>query len=451
MRPFISLKSIEERINGKGLEIDAVPLAQILALDKTPVYVTSLNAVSQRLNKYKEALSKHFKQNEIFYAMKANFATPILSTVSKENFGIDIVSIGEWRKALSSGVSPKKICFAGVGKKEAEWKEAILGGLGNLSVEHLTELTEILDFLSQEKKLNPLIQNNFVISLRLNPAVEVETHPHLKTGALSSKFGVLFEHFCNWLRAKKMQFDSEDLFLNWIKPLKGVHVHIGSQLTENSIFPLVARKVLDCAQFMYENKIFVQHIDFGGGLGVGQNGVPENGEDIFDHVHFVCNAFKQESEKYPKLLSIWNDDFSNLFVCMEPGRSIVASSTIFLTKVLYEKRNSVENIFCYVDGAMNDFPRPSIYGAIHHAELVNYDNISLSKNDFKSFAWNIVGPVCESGDFLAKNALLPQIHKGDIIAFFEAGAYCRSMASQYNLRELPSEIFVKDGHITDMF
>nr|BFD32393.1 diaminopimelate decarboxylase [Pigmentibacter ruber] len=449
MRPFISLKSIEERINGEGLEIDAVPLAQILALDKTPVYVTSLNAVSQRLNKYKEALSCHFIHNEIFYAMKANFATPILKTVVKEDFGIDIVSIGEWRKAIASGIHPKKICFAGVGKKETEWKEALLGGLGNLSVEHLTELSDILDFLYKEKNLNSF-EKKVLVSLRLNPAVEVETHPHLKTGALNSKFGILYEHFQTWLKAKKLQFTSEDLFLKWINPLKGIHVHIGSQLTENSIFPLVVKKVLDCAHFMYENKIFVQHIDFGGGLGVGQNGVPENGEDIFKHVHFVCNAFKEESKKYPKLLSVWNEDYSNLSVCMEPGRSVVASSTIFLTKVLYEKRNSVENIFCYVDGAMNDFPRPSLYGAIHHAELVNYNIKKLQQEDFNHFSWNVVGPVCESGDFLAKNAILPQIHKGDIIAFFEAGAYCRSMASQYNLRELPSEIFVRDGLITDI-
>ncbi len=447
MRPFISLKPIEQRINGEGLWIDAVPLADILALEKTPIYVTSLNAVVQRASLYKQALNQHFQNNEVFYAMKANFAKPIIETIHKEGIGIDIVSIGEWRQALACGVQGNKMCFAGVGKKEKEWKETILGGLGYLSVEHLSELSDILDFLSKQKQQ---VQNKLVISLRLNPAVEVETHPHLKTGALNSKFGILFEHFKEWFLAKKDLFDNKEMFKQWISPLKGIHVHIGSQLMENSIFSLVSLKILDCAQFLYENEICINHIDFGGGLGVSQAGVSENGTDIINHVNLICSAFKEASKNYPALQSIWHTDFSNLSVCLEPGRSIVASSTIFITKVLYEKRNSTENLFCYVDGAMNDFPRPSIYGAVHHSEVINFENSKQNRGNIKTQfkKWNIVGPVCESGDFLAKDALLPDIIKGDVLAFFEAGAYCRSMASQYNLRDLPAEVFVKDGKIS---
>jgi diaminopimelate decarboxylase len=446
MRPFITLKPLEQRIKGEGLYIDSVPLSDILDLKVSPIYVTSLNSISQRLNYYKSALQKHFTNFEVFYAMKANFSFPILEEIKNSGGGIDIVSIGEWRAALKAGIKPEKICFAGVGKKEEEWKEAIKGGLGYLSVEHLSELNDILFFIYKNKSDEI---KSLVISLRLNPSVEVETHPHLKTGALNSKFGILFEHFEIWLNQMKSQFQDIEDYKKWIRPLKGIHVHVGSQLMENSIFPLIANKILDCAHFMLKNNIIVKHIDFGGGLGVPVEGVPENGNDIKSHIDFLCNTFKNAASDYKDLIKEWGEDFNNLFVCVEPGRSIVASSTVFITQVLYEKQNSDKNLFCYVDGAMNDFPRPSLYGAIHHAEIVNFNqDVNLReklKNNFLN--WNIVGPVCESGDFLSKNTLLPEVQKGDIIAFFEAGAYCRSMASTYNLRSLTSEVFVKDGKI----
>lgn len=449
MRPFITLEPIEHRIKGNGLFIDSVPLSNILALDISPVYVTSLNSISQRINYYKTSLNMYFPNNEVFYAMKANYSLPILEEVKNAGAGIDIVSIGEWRAALSSGIKPQKICFAGVGKKGVEWKEAIEGGLGYLSVEHLSELNDILCFISGNK-IKLQIKTN--ISLRLNPSVEVKTHPHLKTGALNSKFGILYEQFEEWLIQKKLEFKNIEDFKQWIEPLNGIHVHVGSQLMENSIFPLIAKKILDCAKFMQKNSIIVKDIDFGGGLGVPIEGNSKNGEDIKSHIHFLCSSFIHSAKNYSELMQEWGDNFTNLFVCVEPGRSIVASSTIFLTQVLFEKQNSKENLFCYVDGAMNDFPRPSIYGAIHHAEIVNFqseENLQDKlKNDF--LTWNIVGPVCESGDFLSKNTLLPQIQKGDTIAFFEAGAYCRSMASTYNLRPLTSEIFVKDGKIVSI-
>ena len=446
MRPFICLSPLAQRTKGNGLVIDSVPLAKIFELKKSPVYVTSLNSVSQRVREYKKALNSYFDKNEVFYAMKANFSFPILEEIKQTGAGVDIVSIGEWRAAIRSGISPEKICFAGVGKKEEEWKEAIFGGLGFLSVEHLSELNDILCFISNEKDN---LKTHPIISLRLNPDVEVDTHPHLKTGALNSKFGILFDHFNEWILSKKLSFQNSDEFLNWIAPLKGIHVHVGSQLIENTIFPLIAKKILDCAQFMLSNGIIIKHIDFGGGLGVPIDGVPLNGEDIKNHINFLCMTFINSAEKYQDLMVEWGEKLSNLFVCVEPGRSIVASSTIFLTQVLYEKKNSLENLFCYVDGAMNDFPRPSIYGAVHHAEVVNFaDDLNLKEQLSSDISrWNIVGPVCESGDFLSKNTLLPQIKKGDIIAFFEAGAYCRSMASTYNLRPLPSEVFVKDGKI----
>ncbi|APJ03611.1 diaminopimelate decarboxylase [Silvanigrella aquatica] len=446
MRPFIDLSPLEKRTNGNGLVIDSVSLEKILSLNRSPVYVTSLNAVAERVKQYKKSLNYFFRNNEVFYAMKANFSSPILEEIKNSGAGIDIVSIGEWRAAVQAGFAPEKICFAGVGKKEEEWKEAITGGLGYLSVEHLSELSDILYYLGEEKAK---LKKHPKISLRLNPSIEVDTHPHLKTGALNSKFGILFEHFEKWLLNKKDTFKNKKDYLSWISPLKGLHVHVGSQLTENSIFPLLVKKLLDCTQFMYTHDIAIHHIDFGGGLGVPVNGVSFDGEDIEKHLHFLLSTFVNSARNYAQLMQLWQEDFSKLFVSVEPGRSIVASSTIFLTKVLFEKKNSEENLFCYVDGAMNDFPRPSLYGAIHHSEIVNFKNKSSIEKQLSHglLKWKIVGPVCESGDFLSKESLLPQIQKGDVIAFFEAGAYCRSMASQYNLRPLPSEIFVKNGNI----
>ncbi|MES2614225.1 MAG: diaminopimelate decarboxylase [Bdellovibrionota bacterium] len=447
MRPFISLKPLAQRTHGQGLYVENVSLSDILKQGQTPLYVTSLSAVAERIQKYKNTLQSHFKNSNIFYACKANFSQPILKEVLLAGGGIDIVSIGEWKAALCAGYEPKNICFAGVGKKEEEWKHTILNGLGYLNCEHLQELEDILNFILTKKTE---LKTTPIISLRLNPCLAIETHPHLKTGALDSKFGILFSQFKDWLLSKQQEYSTEQ-FLQWIEPLKGIHVHIGSQLMEKEIFVHTVKSVFDCAQFLFEQQVFINHLDLGGGLGVPLQGVPQNGEDIAKHVNFLCESIKNKSAFYPQLSLLWKKDFSNLFVCLEPGRSVVASSTIFLTTVLYTKINAQDEQryqFCYVDGAMNDFPRPSLYGAEHYAELVNFAQLTqISAQNLELSNWRVVGPVCESGDFLSKNSSLPNMVKNDVIAFFEAGAYCRSMASQYNLRELPSELFVKGDKI----
>lgn len=443
MRPYISLKSLPERLNGLGLFVEDVSLSSLLKKVKTPFYVTSLSAIEARIKVYQDSLHKYFKNSKIFYACKAHFSQFILQEVLQAGAGLDIVSIGEWHAALKAGFLPENICFAGVGKKEDEWTTTILAGIGTINIEHLQELEDILNFIlinRQKLKKIPLL------SLRLNPCVEITTHPHLKTGALDSKFGILFTQFKDWLLLKK-QGCSLDAFLSWLSPLQGIHVHIGSQLMAQDIFTHTIKGVLDCAQFMFEQGLLITHLDLGGGLGVGQDGVPPGGEDIKKHVDFLSMTLQEQALSYPNLLEKWGPDFSHLFVCLEPGRSVVASSTLFLTTVLYTKINasigsSESYQFCYVDGAMNDFPRPSIYGAHHHAEVVHLNSICGQRN-LELSSWRVVGPVCESGDFLSKNARLPVLFKNEVIAFFEAGAYCRSMASQYNLRPLPQEVFVK--------
>ncbi len=441
MRPFFNLKAVSERTLGHGFFIDSVPLSHILDLSTSPVYVTSLNAIAERISIYKKSLENYFINHSIFYAMKANYAEMILQHIKETGAGVDIVSIGEWRAARHAGFSPQKICFAGVGKKEVEWIEAIEGGIGFINVEHLSELQDILNYLSTHKlKLSSLP----ILSLRLNPCVEVKTHPHLKTGALDSKFGILFEHFVNWINIIQQDFSTQQDFANWLSPLKGIHVHVGSQLMENKIFSLVIDKVLECAHFMFEKNMLPMHLDLGGGLGVPYEGVDPNGDDIKKHIELFSTILVNNIKKYEALQDKWGKKCENLNVSFEPGRSVVASSTVFITKVLYTKHNSAEHHFCYVDGAMNDFPRPSLYNAQHQCEVINFQEIEKLETQFH---WKIVGPVCESGDFLSSDALLPNLKKNDVIAFFEAGAYCRSMANNYNLRKLPSEIFIKDGRI----
>ena len=434
-----------QRENGQGLFLENVPLHQLLQHAQTPFYATSLTAVKERVVLYKKTLHSYFKNSAIFYACKANFAQPILKEVLQAGGSIDIVSIGEWKAVIQAGFSPQNICFAGVGKKEQEWTHALSHGLGFLNCEHIQECEDVLNYIFENKNSLTSIP---VISLRLNPCLEIETHPHLITGALNSKFGILFSHIQEFILKQKKNL-SEEKFKQWISPLKGIHVHIGSQLTAKDIFQYTVKNVFDCAQFLFEQDVFISHLDLGGGLGVPVEGVPHDGSDIVNHVSFLCETIQTQAKEYPSLISLWKPNFSNLFVCFEPGRSIVASSTVFLTTVLYTKINSNEQNefrFCYVDGAMNDFPRPSLYDAVHFADVVHISpENKLSHSEV--FHWKIVGPVCESGDYLSKKCELPQIKKNDVIAFFEAGAYCRSMASQYNLRNLPEEVFVKENVI----
>lgn len=438
VRPHISLGALHERQDGNAFQVDSQSLTEILKNHKTPLYVTSLKAVAERVQAYQASLQAQAPQFDIFYAMKANFAQAVLKTVQGCGAGVDIVSIGEWRAARRAHFQPQKICFAGVGKRPEEWMETIAHGIGFLNVEHVLELEEVLNFIAQQK---PYLNSIPCVALRLNPCLEIDTHPHLKTGALDSKFGVLFEHFQTWLRVQKQKFVSPEAFQEWAKPLSGLHVHLGSQLLSQDVFVHTVRKVLDCAQFMFEMGVMVKHLDLGGGLGVPLTGVAHNNKDIQNHVELLFGSLKRELKSYPHLLEIWKPDLSGLHVSLEPGRSVVASSTVFLTTVLYTKTNSEDIRFCYVDGGMNDFPRPSIYGAQHHAELVLWNEATAQNIVQKN--WQVVGPVCESGDFLSKQTQLPDsISRGCVLAFFEAGAYCRSMASEYNLRPLPEEIFL---------
>ena len=445
-RPFLCWP--EQSNNASSdFEVDGVGLESLHKAAPGAKFVTSLNAVKQRAETYVESLANHFPLSKIFYAMKANAAPAILREVTKVGCGVDIVSVGEFRAAVAAGVSPRDICFAGVGKSNAEIIEALDGQLGVINVEHAQELTFVLQTLAQRQQKSLSEGNRFLarVAVRLNPCVESQTHPHLKTGALDSKFGLLLAQLEEWIATTKAsftehgQFDTEK-YKVFVAPLCGLHVHIGSQLQSHDVFPLVLERVQQAVVLLAQADIVIDHLDLGGGLGVGPAGVPEDANDIRKHVDFQAECLKSLVQKDAQLTGLWGSNCEKLHVCLEPGRSMVASSTVFLTEVLYEKSNMPSHRFAYVDAGMNAFPRPSIYGAEHATACAN-------RTGGEKFAYKIFGPVCESGDILAREANLPRLVPGDTVVFFEAGAYCRSMASHYNLRGIPAEIFVRNGQI----
>ena len=469
MRPFFTVANVKARQHFKGFSIDGVTLEQLRASAPTPFYVTSLSAVASRAHAYLNTLRSFFPRGQVHYAMKANFAPSILTTVKAAGLGVDIVSIGEWRAALKVGFKPADVCFAGVGKTPAQWREALAGGVGIVNVEHVQELQDILDLL----EALPADAHRPLIAIRLNPCVESNTHPHLKTGALDSKFGMLLEQLSQWLNTRKTSQaeqafqtkQTSERWKNYLAPLSGIHVHIGSQLLNPEVFELVVEKVFEAAELLRTFGTHIAHIDLGGGLGVGFDGVPPDNSDIINHVSFLCQTILRVAKNHPELASPWGHQCQNLSVNLEPGRSVVASSTALFTEVLYEKSNSELVHFAYVDAGMNDFPRPSIYNARHAVVLANKtewgpetlsEPLSVLRGELLNADappeknYTVVGPVCESGDVLARNAALPQLARGDWLVFLEAGAYCRSMASHYNLRPLPAEIFVQDGKIVDV-
>lgn len=457
-RPFIRWPNMPGATNVTELEVDGLGLSQIRPLAQGPLFVTALSAVRQRAETYVSCLRGHFTNARVFYAMKANSAQAVLREVASAGCGVDIVSIGEFRVARAAGIHPRDICFAGVGKLQSEIREAVDAGLGVINVEHAQELTFVLELL-HERRLQALQQKSksggvgnldFVsrdsreplVAIRLNPCVESQTHPHLKTGALDSKFGLLLSQIADWLETTRLRFEPQS-FSEFVSPLCGLHVHIGSQLQSHDVFPLVLQRVQQCVHMLSESGVSITHLDLGGGLGVGPAGVPVDASDVRAHVEFQAQALKQMVSADQRLARLWGSQCELLTVCLEPGRSMVASSTVFLSEVLYEKANLEDVRFAYVDAGMNAFPRPAIYGAEHATACANKPNTDLR-------AYKVFGPVCESGDVLARQARLPQLFVGDVVVFFEAGAYCRSMASHYNQRTIPAEIFLRDGQVVEV-
>lgn len=377
-----------------------LPLAEIAAKYLTPCYVYSRATLERHYHAYKRAFGAH--PNLICYAVKANSNLAVLNVLAKLGSGFDIVSQGELERVLKAGGQPEKIVFSGVGKQASEMRRALEVGVHCFNIESEAELY----------RLNEVAVDLGVcaaISLRVNPDVDAGTHPYISTGLKDNKFGVAIDE------AERIYLAAESLpGLRII----GVDCHIGSQLTENAPFLDALDRVLALVDKLAERGIQIEHLDMGGGLGVTyQDETPPEPDQ------YVTALMAKLSGR-------------NLTIILEPGRSIAANAGVLLTRVEFLKCNENKN-FAIVDAAMNDLLRPSLYDAWQ-----NIIPVVQESNEAKRY-YDIVGPVCETGDFLGKERLL-SIKAGDLLAVRSAGAYGFAMSSNYNSRNRPAEILV-DG------
>ncbi|NWF66888.1 MAG: diaminopimelate decarboxylase [Campylobacterales bacterium] len=366
----------------------------------TPLYLYDFNHIQDRFLELKEAFKG--KKSLVCYAVKANSNLSIIKHLSTLEAGADCVSIGEVKRALLCGIPKYKIIFSGVGKRDDEISEALKEDILMINLESEGELDRVEAIAKQ-------MQTKARISIRVNPNIDPKTHPYISTGLSHNKFGVDIEVAKRmYIRAK----NSENL-----DPI-GVHFHIGSQLTELEPIIESSQIVSDLVRSLKALKIDIKFFDIGGGIGIRYS--HENTIDVKSYVDGIFSTLKG----------------LDVTVVCEPGRFIVGNSGFFLTKVLYEKTNG-DKRFVIVDGAMNDLIRPSLYKAHHDIKLLS-DELNHSKAD-------IVGPVCESGDFFAKNIDFPKTTHDDLIVVHSAGAYGSSMASNYNTRGKVAEVGVLNG------
>jgi len=382
------------------LHAENVALNKIADTYGTPCYIYSKSALTQAFERF----SAGFKDTDhlVCFAVKSNPSLAILNLFAKLGAGFDIVSGGELARVLAAGGDASKVVFSGVGKTEEEMRAALEAGIFCFNVESASELLRLNDVASFMGKVAP-------ISLRVNPNVDAKTHPYISTGLKNNKFGVAYE-------------DALDIYLQAAEmpniAIHGVDCHIGSQITELSPFLDAFDRVLALLDALEENKIHIQHIDLGGGIGIcySDETPPE----------FTAYA-KAMREKLGN---------RNIKLVFEPGRALVGNAGILLTKVEYLKHTEAKN-FAIVDAAMNDLMRPALYDAYHDIQAVQPRNEEV-------MSYEIVGPVCESGDFLGHDRKLA-LQEGDLLAVMSAGAYGMSMSSNYNTRPRAAEVMV-DGN-----
>ena len=368
---------------------------------KTPYYLYDFNHITKQYEELKNAFKG--RKSLISYAVKANSNLSVVQHLGNLGSGADCVSIGEVKRALKVGIPKYKIIFSGVGKTDEEIREALQFDILMINIESEAELHRV-ELIAKELNLEARI------SIRVNPNVNPETHPYISTGLHENKFGVDID------TAKRMYIYSKNS--KNLDPI-GIHCHIGSQLTNLEPIKEAVNIVADLVRNIKSAlKIELKFFDVGGGLGIVYN------DEILIDTYQYAQAIMEV------LFGL------DITVVCEPGRFIVGNSGVFVTKVLYEKVNGNKR-FVIVDGAMNDLIRPSLYDAYHKIEV-------LDKNENLSDC-NVVGPVCESGDFFAKNIKLPETQHNDLIAIYSAGAYGFTMASNYNTRGRVAEIAIEDN------
>ncbi len=385
-----------------ALWAESVNLGEQVAGWGTPCYVYSRATIERHWKAFDSALAA--RPHLICYAVKANSSLAVLNVLARLGSGFDIVSVGELERVLRAGGDAGKIVFSGVGKKADEIARALEVGIRCFNVESSAEL-EVINAVASK------MQRRAAISLRVNPDVDAKTHPYISTGLKENKFGIAIKdaHAAYQQAANMPALD-----------VVGIDCHIGSQLTEVAPFVDALARVLALVDILAASGIHLQHIDLGGGLGI---------------------QYKDEQPPQPDALArtlLKGLGSRDLEIMLEPGRAIVGNAGVLLTQVLYLKHNAHRN-FAIVDAAMNDLMRPALYGA--------WQNIIplQPRNDVPAQTYDVVGPVCETGDFLGKEREL-SLQQGDYLVVRSAGAYGFSMSSNYNSRPRAAEIMVDGGH-----
>ena len=383
--------------------VEGTPVHALAQQYGTPLFVYSQASMHDALAAYQRGFAG--RKVQICYAMKANSSLALLQFFARQGCGFDIVSGGELDRVLAAGGDPGKVIFSGVGKTRAEMRQALRAGIRCFNVESEAEL-EVLNAVALAE------DSRAPVSIRVNPNVDPKTHPYISTGLKGNKFGVAHERTVAVYRHAAS--------LPGLRVV-GIDCHIGSQITEATPYLDATDRLLDLVQAIEAEGIPIHHIDFGGGLGIDYNGDTPPAADALWH---------------QLLAKLDARGFGGREFLIEPGRSLVGNAGLCVTEVLYLKPGEAKN-FCIVDAAMNDLPRPAMYQAYHAIVLVQARAGTATQH------YDVVGPVCESGDWIGRERSLA-VQPGDHLAVLSAGAYCMSMASNYNTRGRAAEVLV-DG------
>jgi len=381
------------------LYAESVPVSDLMNLYGSPLYIYSKSQIEFNWKIFEKSFGEH--PHLICYAVKANSNLAVLNILANLGSGFDIVSLGELERVIASGGDPSKCVFSGVAKTENSIRKALEYGIYCFNVESEDELDRIESVASTLKVQAP-------ISIRVNPDVDAKTHPYISTGLTENKFGVSVDVALSMYKKAHLSGHLD---------VCGLDYHIGSQITDLSPFIEALERALDLIEELKLENIDLNHIDIGGGVGVSYD--QEKIIIIEDYINTVISKV------------------GSMKILAEPGRSIVGNAGIFVTKVEYLKQNDMKS-FAIVDGAMNDLIRPALYESYHKAVLIEDNSNGITDS------WDIVGPVCETSDFLAKARKLT-LEKGDYIAIMTAGAYGFVLSSNYNSRPRVPEVMVSEN------
>ncbi|RZA24647.1 MAG: diaminopimelate decarboxylase [Proteobacteria bacterium] len=387
-------------VRGGETHCESVALRKIAAEVGTPVYVYSKSFLRARVAELRDAFAAY--PTQICYAVKANSNLSVLREIFQAGTGADIVSVGELERALKAGVNPLHVVYSGVGKRDDEILRAMDVGILSFNVESAAEIDNLARLAKARGK-------KITISLRLNPNISVKTNPKIATGLFSTKFGLVEDEALELAHRVKNHPHLQ---------LRGVGCHLGSQILDLSPMAEAAQKIVAFAQQLMNDGHKLEFIDMGGGLGINyKDEVPPS---IEDYAKVLIEAVKP----------------TGLKLLVEPGRWLVGNCGVLLNTVMATKKTPKKN-FLIVDGAMNDLMRPAMYDAYHGI-------FPVKKSDGREELYDVVGPVCETGDIFGEERSLPHLNAGDLVYIRSAGAYGASMASNYNTRARPAEVLV-DG------